>query len=458
MKGPSLLRELASDLMVAHLLAILVIVMLVVQVMGSTVSALESRDMREVAADVVDGLSADRNGGLHLHLPARTAARFSPSYGRYIYAVLDSGGRVLISSTGATEPPAGIDPAGPDVVAFQSRRGSEWLFGVTLRGKVGNRPLWVQVAENMNHRDVLMDEVGDDVLFRVIWGVVPVYVILVVVALMRMKRRLRPLLLVSDEASRIGPAATGTRLPERNVPREIQPLVAAVNTGLARLEHAFAAQREFLEDAAHELRTPLTVLRARIESKVAPAVQPLLLDDVTTISRTVTQLLRVAELEGLGADIREIVDIAALSRAIAAYLTPLGQAGGRLISVRGPECLPVLGNAEILGQAINNLVENALAHTPEGTSVEIALAASPSPTIAVRDHGPGVPATERDLVFRRFWRRERRRGTGAGLGLSIVRRSVELHGGQVTVTDAEGGGALFVITLPPPDDGAAPGA
>jgi signal transduction histidine kinase len=447
-KVPSLLRELAADLMAAHLVAVVVIVMLVVQVLGATVSALESRDMREVAAEVVDSLSVDGNHGLQLHLSPQTAARFSPSYGRYIYAVLDADGRVLISSSGQTEAPAGLDPATSDDISFQSRHGSVWLFGVTLKGTVGSRPVWVQVAENMNHRDVLMDEVGDAVLFRVVWGVVPVYVVLVAIAMLRMKRRLRPLLLVSAEAARIGPAATATRLPEGNVPVEIRPLVTAVNTGLARLDHAFAAQREFLEDAAHELRTPLTVLRARVESLVDPAVRPALLDDIAIISRTVTQLLRVAELEGIGAGTRETVDLAALARAIAGYLTPMAAAAGKRIVVHGPDSLPYPGNSEALGQAINNLVENALFHAPADSEVDIVLSAAPSPTITVRDHGPGVPANERDLIFQRFWRRDRRRGTGAGLGLSIVGRAVELHGGHVAVGDAEGGGAVFTITLP----------
>ncbi len=450
MTPPSLLRALAADLMLAHLAAVVVIVALVVQVLDSTVAALESRDMREMGEDVADSLSVAGDGRLELRLPAPTAARFSASYGRYIYAVLDSDGRMLMSSTALAEPPAPLRPGMPDVATFQSRHGPVWLFGVTLRGEAGGRPVWIEVAENMNHRDVLMDEVGNTVLLRVIWGVVLIYLVLVPVAVMRTRRRLRPLLQVSEEASRIGPGATGIRLPDANVPVEIRPLVAAVNTGLARLDHAFAAQREFLEDAAHELRTPLTVLRARVEATVDPAIRPQLIDDITIISRTVTQLLRVAELEGLGAATHTTVDLAALTRAIATYLAPVGQAQGRPIVVRGPDSLPVSGNAEILGQAINNLVENALAHTPAQTAVEITLAADPCPSIAVRDHGPGVPAGQRDLVFQRFWRHERRRGTGAGLGLSIVRRAAELHGGEVGVGDAEGGGAVFTITLPAP--------
>ncbi len=442
MKPPSLLRELAFDLMIAHLAAVVVIVVLVMQVLSSTVSALESRDMREMAADVLHGLSAAPDGGVELVLPPATRARFSPSYGRYIYAVLDGHDRILCSSAGLTAPP------GPDDPTFQSHLGTAALFGVTRRGTVGGRPVLVQVAEDMNHRDVLMDEVAGAVLSRIVWSVVPIYFILVTMAVLRTRRRLRPLIRVSEAAAHIGPQATGFRLPEINVPLEIRPLVVAVNTGLARLDHAFGAQREFIEDAAHELRTPLTVLRTRVEATLDPALGAPLLDDIAIISRTVTQLLRIAELEGIGAATHSTFDLAQLTRAIASYLAPVGRAKGRTIAVDGPDSLPVDGNAEVLGQAINNLVENALAHSPEGSTVEITFSALPCPAIRVRDHGPGVPAAERELVFQRFWRRDRRRGTGAGLGLSIVRRAVELHGGRVSVSDAEGGGALFTISLP----------
>lgn len=457
MKPPSLLRELAFDLMVAHLAAVVVIVVLVMQTLGSTVSALESRDMREMAADVLAGLTPAPDGSVGLALSPSTQARFSPSYGRYVYAVLDDRGRILCSSAGLTAPP------GPgDAATFQSHPGAAALFGVTLRGAVAGRPVLVQVAEDMNHRDVLMDEVADAVLARVVWSVVPIYVVLVTMAVLRTRRRLRPLIRVSEAAAHIGPRATGFRLPEINVPQEVRPLVAAVNTGLARLEHAFAAQREFIEDAAHELRTPLTVLRTRVEATLDPAAGAPLLDDIAIMSRTVTQLLRIAELEGIGAATHSTFDLAQLTRAIATYLAPVGRAKGRTVTVNGPDSLPVDGNAEVLGQAVNNLVENALAHSPEGAAVEVTLASLPCPTIRVRDHGPGIPPAERELVFQRFWRRERRRGTGAGLGLSIVRRAVELHGGRVAVGDAEGGGAQFTITLPqtaadaPPPAPAAP--
>ena len=103
------------------------------------------------------------------------------------------------------------------------------------------------------------------------------------------------------------------------------------------------------------------------------------------------------------------------------------------------------GCTETIGQAITNLVENALVHTAPGSSVDITVEGGEHPEIRVRDHGPGVPEAERELVFQRFWRQDRRKGGGAGLGLSIVRRAMELHRGRVWVEAAAGGGAVFVL-------------
>ncbi len=99
----------------------------------------------------------------------------------------------------------------------------------------------------------------------------------------------------------------------------------------------------------------------------------------------------------------------------------------------------------MLFQAIRNLVENALAHTPQGTTVEVKV--EPQGVARVMDRGPGVAAAERELVFQRFWRRDRSESGGAGLGLSIVWRVVEAHSGFVTVESRAGGGAAFVIRL-----------
>jgi signal transduction histidine kinase len=106
----------------------------------------------------------------------------------------------------------------------------------------------------------------------------------------------------------------------------------------------------------------------------------------------------------------------------------------------------VRGDPDALGRAVRNLLENALAHTPAGT--EVTLRVVPPATVEVADRGPGVPEAQRTLVFERFWRADRRRPRGAGIGLSLVSEIVARHGGSISIRDNEGGGAIFSLSLP----------
>jgi signal transduction histidine kinase len=102
-----------------------------------------------------------------------------------------------------------------------------------------------------------------------------------------------------------------------------------------------------------------------------------------------------------------------------------------------------------LGQALSNLVDNALKYTPEGGQVQVSVAAAPQPTVIIDDSGPGVPVTEREAIWRRLYRSDSSRSQrGLGLGLTLVRAIAEAHGGSVTVGDSPLGGARFELRLP----------
>ena len=105
------------------------------------------------------------------------------------------------------------------------------------------------------------------------------------------------------------------------------------------------------------------------------------------------------------------------------------------------------GSYDYLFRAVRNLVENAIAHTPPGTAVLVAV--EDPATLIVSDCGPGIPLAERDAIFQRFWQGRRDRGGGAGLGMAIISRTVAVHGGRIEVGDREGGGAMFTVTFPP---------
>ncbi|MBX9634017.1 MAG: hypothetical protein K2X44_03465, partial [Magnetospirillum sp.] len=260
---------------------------------------------------------------------------------------------------------------------------------------------------------------------------------------------LAPLRTLSRQAEGIGPNTTDLRLPCTDVPREVMPLVFAVNNALERLEEGFRLQRDFTADAAHELRTPLAVLTAHIDTLPDRSVAAALRRDLDGMTRLVEQLLRVARVEALVVAPSDHADLAAIARDVAAYLAPTAIHANRMIEVDAPEDeVLVHGQADALFHAVRNLVDNALRHTPSGTTVTLTVSDHP-PCLRVSDQGPGIPAELRSVVFQRFWRSDRRT-SGAGLGLAIVQRTMRAHGGEVVIEDAEGGGAQFRIDFPAP--------
>ncbi len=279
------------------------------------------------------------------------------------------------------------------------------------------------------------------------WITAPILFVLLVIDVAIIRRALRPVVAASNFAERIGPLRTDLRLPETGMPREVQPLIRAVNEALDRLEEGFRGQREFTADAAHELRTPLTILRTQIDKIADPELSTSLRHDVENMSRLVNQLLEMAELETFVIDPDEVADLVAMSAEVAGFLAPIALADDKRVAVTGARG-PVLvhGNSDMLARAVRNLVENALVHAPRTTTVEITV--DPRGAISVNDRGPGVPAADREQIFRRFWRRDRRRPGSAGLGLSIVARIAEHHGARVSVTDRPGGGAAFTLSFP----------
>jgi signal transduction histidine kinase len=403
--------------------------------------------LRQQAAEIVTYVNAAPNDALRLDLPRPLAELYSEAYGRYAFAVLDDKGNVLFSSLSGNRPITAVSPRGDKAVYFTDHRGSATLYGVILPVEAAGRQLRIQVSQDLAHRDVLIDDIVADFFPRVGWVTAPILLLLLVIDVVIIRRALRPVIAASALAGHIGPSRTELRLPEAGMPREVQPLVHAVNQALDRLEEGYRSQRDFTADAAHELRTPLTILRTQIDMIADRELAQSLRHDVENMSRLVNQLLEMAELDTVVIDTGETADLTAVCAEIAGFLAPIALAHDKRVAVSGAQG-PVLvrGNADMLGRAVRNLVENALAHTPTGTTVEIET--DPAGAIFVSDRGPGVPLADREHIFQRFWRRDRRRPGSAGLGLSIVARIAERHGAAMSVDDRSGGGAVFALTFP----------
>lgn len=224
-------------------------------------------------------------------------------------------------------------------------------------------------------------------------------------------------------------------------------------SGNLRVEDALRESEErhrtFAADVAHELRTPLAVLQTHLDNlDDSKEIQSLRLD-VENMTRLVAQLLAVTRIETLTTEeALHDVDLGEVCRNVATLIAPLAIKEHRSIEVTGGK-VPVLikGNSGSLEQAVRNLVENAIRYSARGTIITLSVSDQNGPAIRVIDRGRGVALEQREKIFQRFKRADRR-GGGAGLGLSIVKRTVNNHNGKISIEDTPGGGATFIITFP----------
>jgi two-component system phosphate regulon sensor histidine kinase PhoR len=232
---------------------------------------------------------------------------------------------------------------------------------------------------------------------------------------------------------------------------------------------------EFIDNIAHELRTPLSTVSLLAETLALEADQlpPRTAERIAKIEvetghlvQMVNELLDLSKIEsGSTALVLHDVDLVQLANATAARLSLFAERQGVQLVVEAEEGAPrVRGDGERLGQALLNLLHNAVKFSPAGAEVVIRVAASEHEVVVtVRDHGPGIPRPALPRVFERFYKadRARTRGVGGtGLGLSIARHVVEAHGGRIWVESEEGIGSTFAFALPltGPDLAATPGA
>ena len=406
--------------------------------------------MEEQAATLAQHLAPRADGSLSLDLPESLQGLYSQPYGRYSYAVVDDQGKTLFSSLKDHAPVFPADPRAAAVQFLETRKGGAAISGASIRRAVGDKTVWVQAAEDLANRDVLIDDIVEDFFKHVGWITLPILLVLLVTDIAIFRRALLPLRQASEIAREIGPARTDIRLPLSEIPSEVRPLVSAINKALDRLDQGFRVQREFTADAAHELRTPLSILRTRVETLDDPRVAQALHLDIEAMSRVVGQLLDIAELEAFAIDPLEVADLQGACAEVAEFIAPLALEQGREIALLGATTpVWVKGNAEMIKRAIRNLAENALKHTPKDTVVEFVV--EDNGTVTVLDRGPGISSEERDLIFQRFWRRDRNQQGSSGLGLSIVQRIAELHGATIEVQNRALGGAQFSLHFIPAD-------
>ena len=440
-------------------------------------SFLTSRlDQQAIAAHItiernLSGSSApEPNGGGHGVPPGDTPGSSLPNgtYGE----LRTASGSVLrsesygYSSTTSTHPilPANLQPG---------TSSNPTLLTVGGAGSIGNYRVYVD-RTNDGTGDIIIAAVplGDLtatlnqllVLELAVTG--SVTLVLTLATLIVVRRSLRPLEVMGQQARSIVASELGQRVEPATERTEVGRLGLAINTMLSRLEDAFAARaasqerlKQFVADASHELRTPLTSMRGYAEllrrgDSLSPedslTAARRIEDEARRLGILVDDLLLLARLDQGRVLQNKRVDLEALvsdACADARIADPARSVTARILAP-----LVIDGDDMRLRQVLSNIIRNALVHTPPATPIEVTLRAeAETAVLEVADHGPGIPEAESSLVFERFHRadpgRSRDRG-GSGLGLSISAAVVGAHNGTISVVPTPGGGATFRIELP----------
>ena len=267
-------------------------------------------------------------------------------------------------------------------------------------------------------------------------------------------RTLRPVERMRREVDDISGAELDRRIAEGR-PDELGRLARAFNRLLARAERATAEQQHFVADASHELRTPVTALQghARIVVRAidrgdldqARESAEVVVGESRRLAGTIAELLSLAESAGP----ERLMEPVRLDRVAAEACDEMRAFHpGRSVDAELAE-VTVQGDAGRLGELVRILADNALKYSAAETAVRVTVTSGERPVLAVRDHGPGLSAADRDRAFDRFYRGTASPGvSGSGLGLAIAQAVCERHRADLTLADAPGGGTLAAVRFP----------
>jgi two-component system, OmpR family, sensor histidine kinase TctE len=421
----------------------------------------------EYNAQVLSQLVSVQQGKAQFNLPApaREILRADENDLMY-YQVLGLRGEFLSGDRELPLPPDDdVVETGRVKLRDEVFRGEEvriaWLYTraepATGQIKPDFKPILIQVGETREKRSRLATEIVKGVMLPQ-FVVLPLAVFLVWLALARGIRPLRDL----EERIRARRADDLSPIDIQAVPVEVSPLVNSVNDLFDRERQSLAAQRRFLADAAHQLKTPLAGLRMQADLALrAQASEAELKQSLKQISRasmsatrTVNQLLALARAEGSGQSLpKQKVDVAQLVMDVVRDALPRAMERNFDLGYEGLEAgdaaSTIEGYPALLIELVRNLVDNALnyaagsAERPGVITLRVTSdAIAQILLLQVEDNGPGIPASERELVLEPFYRRLGQEADGSGLGLAIVAEIAKRHGAQLSVDEVNTNAAL----------------
>jgi signal transduction histidine kinase len=422
----------------AILIAALVLPALMVWQLHAQVNRYEVQALTEQARAIGRGLRT-AGGRVEVRLRPDLVPTYTSPYDGRAFLIVDARRRIKSRSPFAGRILLTAAPLGEGASPFRV----EAIVGVSQPIVAGGTRLWVIVSQDETGRGAIIDDVVRAFVTRYAPTLLLILLLLPLINSVLIRRLVVAVRAVSAQAGTIDAQTLDMRLEETGLPLEVAPLAHATNALLLRLQESFQQQAEFVANVAHELRTPLTTLKFEIEGVEDEALREQIGRTTDRLGHVIAQLQALATLE-LPAQSFAPFDAVALAREVVAELAPQILANGDSVALDAPDRpIEFTANRTLIALALSNLIANATRHTPAGTAILVRV--SEEGTFEVRDDGPGIASSDMVHARQRYWRADTNRTDSAGLGLSIVSRIMEVHGGALDVGSRPGQGARFVL-------------
>ena len=335
----------------------------------------------------------------------------------------------------------------PDGFSDQTITGDLWRFLVFLDQPSGIK---IEIAEKNTVRDEMVTNILAGFLIPLSLFI-PLLLFIIWLAIHKGFNRLVSVSQTVDQRE----SNDFTEIDLGTIPREIQPLIKALNRLFQRIEESFERERAFTDNAAHELRTPLAAMKTQtqvllLKLERVPEHRESLENLHATIDRAahmVEQLLAFSRLQTINTQF-EAVNFSAVAEETLRYISPLALEKGLTLEADIVPDLRLYGDANALAVMIRNLVHNAIKYTPEHGRINLSTSIEDRQVVLqVTDTGSGIEGELKERVFERFYRINKNDGIGSGLGLSMVKWVCDVHGAKIVLTDHHPTGLVVTVTF-----------
>lgn len=434
----SLERRLRKRLAIVTLLVMLLTSAIVGIHYGSDVSDLRQRKVLERAETIASALAGMPVETIEADTgPDRFGQFFATHSNSYGWRVLDANGAAVAAS----------DFQWAELFSMPPSSADEWTHRLSETGWIAGKHFAcgasrceVQVVALSDPAHLLFWLIAAEIGVHILLPILPFAILMLLASRRVIHSTLSPLQHMSERAHAIQGVQDVEPIEIGDAPLEVSGLATALNEAHQRLRSAMEREQAFILDAAHTLRTPLAALGSRLELDGAEVDPEALRADVDALTRLCSQLLNAAHADRLVIRPNRRIDAGTLIMDTIARLDRLAQKSGVELAYECHSAKTLIkGDEDALAIALTNLIENAIQHAPIGSEILVCLHDTPS-RMTVSDQGPGLAGDQAETLVSRFARGRGARDGGAGLGLSIVSRIMEAHGGQLSFQTPERGG------------------